>query len=151
MGQLAGYMVTWTTYGSWLQGDEKGYVKNGEVLKGGRHLQKANKSIMQYDAVRLRTREKEIIRSAIMEAGRYLGEEIKAISVWSNHVHVVVGYSGRPIEDIVSRFKNKGYFALRKEGFAGRLWTRGFDKRYCYDENSLQRRIEYVRRHASKE
>ncbi len=25
MGKVIGYMVTWTTYGTWLQGEEKGF------------------------------------------------------------------------------------------------------------------------------
>jgi hypothetical protein len=29
MSKIIGYMVTWTTYGSWLPGDERGYVKDG--------------------------------------------------------------------------------------------------------------------------
>jgi len=30
--RIIGYMVTWTTYGTWLQGEKKGYVKNGKIL-----------------------------------------------------------------------------------------------------------------------
>ncbi len=29
MGKTLGYMVTWTTYGSRLQGDARGFVKDG--------------------------------------------------------------------------------------------------------------------------
>jgi len=42
MGKLIGYMVTWTTYGSWLQGDKRGYVKNGEILLAEKILEKSN-------------------------------------------------------------------------------------------------------------
>ena len=27
MSDMVGYMLTWTTYGTWLQGDERGWVK----------------------------------------------------------------------------------------------------------------------------
>jgi hypothetical protein len=30
MSKTVGYMVTWTTYGTWLQGEKKGFVKDGE-------------------------------------------------------------------------------------------------------------------------
>jgi len=30
--KIIGYMITWTTYGSWLQGGKRGYVKNGKIL-----------------------------------------------------------------------------------------------------------------------
>jgi hypothetical protein len=41
--ELIGYMVTWTTYGSWLQGDKRGYVKNGTILPANDKLKSANR------------------------------------------------------------------------------------------------------------
>jgi len=38
MSKTLGYMLTWTTYGTWLQGDERGYVKDGQVLRGDKKL-----------------------------------------------------------------------------------------------------------------
>ena len=35
---MIAYMVTWTTYGSWLQGDKRGYVKDGQILGGNYNL-----------------------------------------------------------------------------------------------------------------
>ncbi len=29
---MIGYMLTWTTYGSWLQGDERGWRKDGVAM-----------------------------------------------------------------------------------------------------------------------
>ena len=34
MGRMLGYMLSWTMYGTWLQGKEKGFVKDG-VIRGG--------------------------------------------------------------------------------------------------------------------
>jgi hypothetical protein len=34
-------MITFTTYGTWLQGDERGYVKNGRILPGDETLKSA--------------------------------------------------------------------------------------------------------------
>ena len=42
MAKTLGYMVTWTTYGTWLQGDERGYVKNGKILSENPALKKVN-------------------------------------------------------------------------------------------------------------
>jgi hypothetical protein len=33
MANTLGFMITWTTYGSWLQGEKKGYVKDGVTYK----------------------------------------------------------------------------------------------------------------------
>jgi hypothetical protein len=60
---------------------------------------------------------------------------------------MVIGYDGREIEKHVSHFKNAARIALREDGFDGRIWTRGFDKRYCFDEGELKARVDYVNKH----
>jgi len=41
MARMIGFMATWTTYGSWLQGSKKGYVKNGTILPANADLEKS--------------------------------------------------------------------------------------------------------------
>jgi len=139
--------VTFTTYGTWLQEDERGWVKRGTVYEENAELHNVNENRMKGKAARLRKREKEIVQEAICRKAKALGEKVLAISVWSNHVHIVQGYSGRPIEETVRIYKNTTSAALRRSGFEGKVWTRGFDKRFCFDEKSLKDRIDYVRRH----
>jgi hypothetical protein len=62
-------------------------------------------------------------------------------------VHIVAEYVGVPISVLVGYYKNTGRAALQKSGFKGRAWTSGYDKRYCFDEESLIKRIEYVEGH----
>lgn len=147
MGETTGYMVTWTTYGTWLQGDERRFVKNGQILCGCEGLRKANERKRKGNAVKLNKGERDIARKAIEAEAKRIGESIVALSVWSNHVHVVIGAGGRVVSEVVSRLKSAGYFALRDAGFRGRVWTRGYDKRFCFDEKSLCGRIAYVRGH----
>ena len=140
-------MITWTTYGTWLQGDEKGYVKNGKKLPSNPSLEKANIKSMIKNNVRLTKKQREIVRAAIMNDSKKNKEKILALAVFSNHVHIVLGYTGTAVEKSVGRFKNAARVALQKEGFVGRVWTRGFDKRYCFDNKSLTNRIDYVQKH----
>ena len=65
----------------------------------------------------------------------------------SNHVHAVVGCDGLSIEEIVSRFKNAGRVALRDVGVGGKVWTTGYDNRFCFDEKDLRTRMAYVEKH----
>ncbi len=102
---------------------------------------------MKKEVVKLGREEKEIVKEAICKKAEVLGEKIFAISVWSNHVHIVLGYSGRPIEETVRIYKNTASAALKGSKFKGRVWTRGFDKRFCFDEDSLAERIKYVEGH----
>jgi len=147
MRKTVGYMVTWTTYGSWLQGDKRGYVKNGEIRKGNEVLKKSNLSSQQKAAVKLKHKEREIVRQAIIEASERFGQNIRCIGVCSNHLHMVADYVDVPIGVIVGYYKNAGRRELQKNGFEGKLWTAGYDKRFCFDEESLQNRIDYVKGH----
>jgi len=147
MGKMVGYMVTWTTYGTWLQGDKQGYVKDGSVLKENRGLREANKRKLKNKAVRLGKREREEVKKAITQSALNWGQCVYAIAVCSNHVHVVVSYTERDIGRCVRDYKNASVLALRRNGFVGKVWTSGYDKRYCFDEKSLCARAAYVEKH----
>ena len=147
MAKMLGYMVTWTTYGTWLQGDERMWVKDGKVLEGNVGLYESNKASLKSERVKLNKQEQEIVRQAILKMACGLGQKIYALAVCLNHVHIVVGNFDEMIGKIVVRYKKVSTMALRKNGFSGKVWTKGYDKRYCLNEKALKARIEYVTRH----
>ena len=147
MAKTVGYMVTWTTYGTWLQGDAKGFVTGGEVRGENIALKKSNIGNLKGASVRLGRREKEIVRNAIIEAAKRFEQKILAVAVYSNHVHIVCEYVDVPINIIIGYYKNAGRVALQKNGFKGRVWTRGYDERFCFSEEELRTRVNYVNRH----
>ena len=144
---MLGYMITWTTYGTWLPGDDRGYVSQGEILGKNKALRRANIGRLKSRAVKLSRQEQEIVRRAILSRAESLGQEIYAIVVGSNHVHIVAERTPESIEMIVSYYKNAARLAMRANGFTGKLWTRGFDKRFCYEHSQLKGRIEYLQGH----
>ena len=147
MDKMLGYMITFTTYGTWLQGDKRGYVKDGEILTEDTNLLKANKSKLSASPVILSARRKKIVQKAILEKAQNLGQNILALAVASNHVHMVIECDDIPVEDALRYYKNAARIALRKDGFIYRLWTRGYDKRFCFTKDKLQKRIDYVKSH----
>jgi hypothetical protein len=114
---VIGYMLTWRTYDSW---EGKG--------------------------VRLSSGERRLAVSAIRAEAKALRQRVLAITVQSSHVHAVVdasveaGYA-------VGRYKRAITKALRENGRDSKVWARGYDKRFCFSEEELDSRIEYVRRH----
>ena len=147
MAKTIGYTVTWTTYGTWLQGDRREYVKDGRKLRPDSKLKAANLRNLQKEPVRLTARHKEIVGRAIVDKAVQLGQNILAMAVCQNHVHLVIAYNGSPIEYSVKHYKNAAIVALRKEGLAGRLWSTGFYKQFCFDEKALRNQITYVDSH----
>ena len=148
MAKTLGYMVTWTTYGTWLQGDRRGYVRNGKILPADRLLHETNVTKLSASPVKLSLAQRRTVRTAILIEAERLGQKILALVVGSNHVHLVVEYIPRPIGRVVSHYKNTARLALTKMGNTDRWWTKGYDKRYCFDKCSLQSRIAYVIGHS---
>ena len=140
-------MITWTTYGTWLQGDERGYVKNGQTLSGSEALKQTNKQLQAQNTVRLSKDQQQIVQTAIMKQAQLQGHHIYALAVQSNHIHMVFEYLPEPISRVVAHYKNAARLALKATGHNGKLWTEGYDKRFCFDKEALEQRIKYVEHH----
>jgi REP element-mobilizing transposase RayT len=147
MAQLAGYMVTWTTYGTWLQGDKRGYVKDGQRLEGDQRLLELCKDLQKDQTIKLTKREKEIVREAILNEAERIGQKLEALVIYTNHVHLAARSCDKSVERIVSMYKSVATRALRSCGQKGRIWTRGFNKRFCFTQQDLERKIAYIRNH----
>ena len=90
MVKLIGYMLTWTTYGTWLEGDKRGYVKDGVVLPGDEGFEKLGRSKQKGMVVKLPKRYRAIIKEAILNESKRLGQKVYCLVICSNHVHLVV-------------------------------------------------------------
>jgi REP element-mobilizing transposase RayT len=130
-----------------LPGDQRGYVKNGEIFDADASLAYSSRRNLVKDPVTLTRFQRKIVEGAIRVKADEISQQIYALAVCSNHVHIVVGYTTKDLGLIVRYYKMVAQTALRNAGFAGRLWTKGFDKRFCFDEQSLHRRIDYVDSH----
>jgi len=146
---MPGYMLTWTTYGTWLQGDDRGYVSNGKILNANPVLRTANAQRLKNSVIFLTREQCEVVHKAILDEAKILGQEILAAAVCSDHAHLVAKVVGYSMEEVVSHYENAARIALQSNGFVGKLWTKGFDKRFCYAKQDLQSRIIYVKKHKS--
>lgn len=147
MAKTLGYMITWTTYGTWLQGDERGYVKNGRIYPANKSLMQTNKQLQSQEAVKLSKVQRQVVREAIIKEAGLQGQCIYALTVQPNYVHIVAEYIPQPISRIVAYYKKAGRFALKAVGHNGKLWTRGYDKRFCFDQVAMEKKIKYVQGH----
>ena len=147
MGRMIAFMATWTTYGTWLQGSRKGYVKNGTTLEANPELEEYSIKLLKHDKVKIPRSVRIVVKNSILEEAEEIGQKVYAIAVCSNHVHIVVESIGKRCGYSVGRFKRAATKTLREYGCKDNVWTKGFDKRYCYNEQELEQRIKYVERH----
>jgi hypothetical protein len=76
MAKTLGYHITWTTYGTWLQGDERGYVKDGKILLGNEALLRTNEKLQVQDVIKLSKPQQEIVRQAITKQADLLKQQV---------------------------------------------------------------------------
>jgi len=148
MEKLLGYMVTWTTYGTWLPGDERGYVNNqGQTLPGNKGLLQISKERQKYPTVKLNKQEKKIAEQIILDEARKIGHQIIALAVCTNHIHLLAKPHQQSIDNIIGRYKSITTRAFWGYGRKGKIWARGFDKQFCYTIKELTARINYIQKH----
>jgi REP element-mobilizing transposase RayT len=150
MARMIAFMATWTTYGTWLQGSKKGYVKNGITYDANPELEKSNEASLKHDKITIPKGLRSIVKNVIIKEAEEIGQKVYAITVCSNHVHIVVESIGKSCGYSVGRFKKAATNGLREYGFNDKVWTKGFDKRYCYNEQELEKKIKYVQQHEDK-
>ena len=146
------YFLTFTCYGTWLHGDERGSVDREHNLAGTPVLEPdASRRSQEQECLtespyQLDAERRGIILSAICEIVRRKQWTLHAAHVRSNHVHVVLTADGPPervmndIKTAASRRLNKVFPA--EDG--RRRWTRHGSTRYLWTENVVAEKVHYV-------
>jgi REP element-mobilizing transposase RayT len=148
MSEIIGYMATWNTYGSWLPGDERGYVNNqGQRLKGNKGLLQISTERQKYPTVKLNKQEKQIAEQIILAEAEKVGHKIIVLAVCTNHVHLLAKPHQQSIEDIIGRYKSITTREFWEYGRKGKIWARGFDKQFCFTEKEILAKIIYIQKH----
>jgi REP element-mobilizing transposase RayT len=154
-------LITWTCYGTWLPGDERGHVSNVLQPEGG-FLSKQNvpgtpiapgdaftraqaRSLQKGETVWLTPEQARTTATALVSAARERGWRILRAAVMANHVHVVV--CDCPDDGPVVRRVLKGVSQAdlsRAQGRPQRWWTQGGSDRYKHGQAAITAAVAYV-------
>ena len=159
------WFVTWTTYGTWLPGDRRGFV--GQVREIESHLaihrrlvnaphEQPNPALEVAARARLRARpifitadQAGVVVDQVVATVQIRNWTLQSIAVMVNHVHAVVTVPADPDPETILRDLKAYASRALNERFGtpppGTWWTRSGSKRKCADDTSLQTRIRYVR------
>lgn len=158
------WLLTWTTYGSWLPGDRRGFVGRIRQEDGSRvihnvsgtpidrdmpALQQAMRRSMKGKPIRLILEQATVVLTQFQETAVYRGWQLLAVAVMANHLHLVTGVVGDPApERILHSFKSYASRALNKQWrrpVNGTWWTSSGSKRKLPDDRAVKRAVRYVR------
>ena len=87
--------LTWTTYGTWLPGDKRGWVLRGRGFQPPNpQLERRCRNRMKHPPCFLDYRQRELVEAVVRQHCMIRGWHLHAVRCRSNHVHVVVTAPG---------------------------------------------------------
>lgn len=147
MLEFVAYFITWTTYGTWLPGDARGWRKRHAGEQTSQPLlEKWCRGRMTGETVLLSQHQRCQVANACHSHAKVRGWVLHAINARSNHVHLVVSANNAP-EIVRDEFKANATRVLRQDASAlvyQRVWTRGGNCEVINGENDLEQVVQYV-------
>jgi REP element-mobilizing transposase RayT len=152
MPEPLAYFLTWATYGTWLPGNERGWIKYGHGWQSPDPIRKLEaEARLTEDACRLDAEQRQAVAKQIAETCRIRGWTLHVVSCRSNHVHVVVT-AGKPPKSVRNDLKAWCTRRLKELDIArGRTtvrenwWAERGSQRYINNHEGLEAAIVYVR------
>jgi len=139
--------ITWTTYGTWLPGDRRGWRKWQAGEQQPKSLLEAwCRDQMKDEPVLLNLDHRQTVEDVCRRHATIRRWELHATSVRSNHVHVAVTASAEP-KKVRDQFKANATRVLREHPTpitAHKVWTRGGDIQIIDSEEALEQVVLYV-------
>ena len=161
---MRAWLLTWTTYGTWLPGDARGSVSRVREGAGARRYHNAPGS--PYDGpmpelcstaeaalkgrpILLNSIQAECVLAQLRETAAYRHWRLLAAAMMRNHVHlVVVADDTDKSADLLRTFKSYASRVLNAENptpIGGRWWTTSASRRSLPDERAVAAAVRYVR------
>ncbi len=142
------FFITWTVYGTFLQGDERGWRRRKQGAQSPQpKLAIWRRHRLKHSIELLDDLQQSVVAAEIERLAVFRGWHVWTRNVRTNHVHVVVtasGYAGGTVRD---QLKANCTRVLRERWseFVDRpVWTIGGDWRCINTEDELEQVIVYV-------
>lgn len=150
MNDAPTYFITWTTYGTWLPGDARGWRKIKKGTQTPRpKLEAWTRRQLSETHVTLTEAQRRSVEAVCRKHAGLRNWILHAINARSNHVHLVTTADQEP-EIVRDQFKAYATRALRSASVGStqkkqkKIWTRGGDVEFVDGEENLERVIQYV-------
>lgn len=163
------WLLTSTTYGTWLPGDSRGCVTpvrdyrstdaptstrvehnhSGEPYEAAMPgLSRSAASRLKSEPVLINQMQADVVLEQFLASASYRGWRLLAIAIMKNHFHLVVRSPDEALSsDLLKEFKAYGSRALNRQfgkRRSGTWWTKGGSKRKLPNEEAILRAINYV-------
>ena len=162
------WLLSWTTYATWLPGDPRGSVTSVREGSGSRcehdqpgtpyerpmpGLHNAAQASLNGRPIYLNQEQARTLFPQFQETAGHRGWWLGGVAIMANHIHIVVGVLGDPDpERVAGDFKSYGSRVLNGRWGKppnGSWWTRGSgSQRKLPTAEAVERALEYLRQQA---
>ena len=149
---IRAYFITFTSYGTWLHGDERGSVDDEHCIPGlpfappNLNRESANRKAMKWPEFTLDAKARGIVHRTIREVCEHRGWSLIALNVRTNHVHVVV-YAPVSADKVLNDLKAWTTRRLREAGcraVKAPVWTEGGSKHKLFTAEAVTAAAQYT-------
>jgi REP element-mobilizing transposase RayT len=146
------YLITFSTYGTRLHGDERGTVtrKNNEygtpTVPASAVRLGVESERMNHEPFVMNTAQRTVAEATIQEVCRFRSWTILALNVRTNHIHVLVNAEATP-EKVMGDLKSWMTRRLRERGLVrpgATLWTEHGSTRHLWKRRYVDAAWDYV-------
>ena len=146
------YLITFRCYGTWLHGEARGSMDRKHNTYGmptiapNPQLERSDAGQRQHEPITLNAKQRRVVERAAKNVCDYRGFVLRAISVRTNHVHIVVSAMRKP-EPVLNAFKCYATRDLRQAGLLSeriKPWARHGSTIYLWKEQDVAKAVEYV-------
>jgi hypothetical protein len=95
--------ITTTTYGSWLPGDVRGYVRRGVILPSDPELLQMSRKLLKGAPARFSFAERDLLFDALVAACDEFAYRLSDATIESWHVHLLLFHGEDKIETVTAR------------------------------------------------
>jgi hypothetical protein len=135
--------VTTTSYGTWLPGELRGYVRNGEILPGDPKLLELSRQQLKAAPVFFSRMERHQLFASLTVACSEFQYRLSDVAIEAWHLHWIMFHGEDHVEKVVGRLKTR----MRQSLNRGRIWTKGYCAEPLFDDLAIEQSQEYVARH----
>ncbi|MFC1759200.1 hypothetical protein ACFL2H_10615 [Planctomycetota bacterium] len=143
-----GYFITWTVYGTFLQGDSRWWRKRNAGEQSAQPLlEQWHRDRLKHDVILLNDDHRKVVDSEIEFHCKKRSWKRWVVNPRTNHVHVVVtasGCSGEKVRDQLKANCTRGIREIDNRFVDRPVWTTKGDVQFLKTDDDLEKAVEYA-------
>jgi hypothetical protein len=135
--------ITTTSYGTWLPGSARGYVRNGHLLPEDAKLLELSRGLLKSRPVYFSPDERDRLFESLYTACEEFEYRLSDVAIESWHLHWILFHGDDEVDVVVGRLKTR----MRQSLSRGRIWTEGYCAEPLFSDREIESAQEYIALH----